>query len=156
MINLNQHEGDYISNIYILYLVNLYFCVEQAIEYITSLNEKYKDVELIDDVERNFEKKKLLKIFDSKIKYDEPNTFNKIWASLKSENTLSQNEYLNEQMKKYVDNHSDKFLDDLKNIVKLKDNKIELSQPDPQNLPTKAFLCSKGIPLKFPDSLKIK
>ena len=157
MINLNQHEGDYISNIYILYLVNLYFCVEQAIEYITSLKEKYKHVELIDDVERNFEKKKLLKIFDSKIKYDEPNTFNKIWASLKSENTLSQNEYLNEQMKKYVDNNDcDKFLDDLKNIVKLKDNKIELSQPDPQNLPTKAFLCSKGIPLKFPDSLKLK
>ena len=96
---------------------------------------------MIDDVERNFEKKKLLKIFDSKIKYDELNTFNKIWASLKPENTLSQNEYLNEQMKKYVDNNDgDKFLDELMNIIKLKDNKIELSQPDPQNFPTKAFL----------------
>ena len=134
--------------IYIFYLVNLYFCVEQTIEYITSFKVKYKDIELIDDIERNIEKK---------WKYDKPNTFNKIKAILKSENTLSQNEYLNEQMKKYVDNNDcDKFLDDLKNIIKLKDNIFVLSQPDPQNLPTKAFLCSKGIPLKFPDSLKIK
>lgn len=157
MINLDKYGGDNISNIYILYLVNLYFCVEQAIEYFNTLKEKYKDIKLIDDLKRNIEKKELLKIFDSIIKYEEPNTLNEIWKILKQEETLLQNEYLNEKMKQYVDmNDCDKFLDELSNIIKLKDNKIELSQSDPQNLLTKAFLCSKGIPLKFPDSLKIK
>ena len=60
-------------------------------------------------------------------------------------------------MKKYIEmNDGDKFLFELNNIIKLKGNEIKLSQLAPQNLPIKAFLCSKGIPLKFPDSLKIK
>ena len=156
-INLDKFKGDDISNIYILYLVNLYFCVEQTIEYFDTLKENYKDIKLINDLERNIEKKVLLKIFDSKIKYEEPNTLKEIWNILKKEKTLVQNEFLNEKMKKYVEmNDCDEFLDKLSSIIKLKDNKIELSQSDPQNLQTKAFLCSKGIPLKFPDSLKIK
>ena len=156
-INLDKFKGDDISNIYILYLVNLYFCVEQTIEYFNTLKENYKDIKLINDLERNIEKKVLLKIFYSKIKYEEPNTLKEIWNILKKVKTLLQNEFLNEKMKRYVEmNDCDEFLDKLNSIIKLKDNKIELSQSDPQNLQTKAFLCSKGIPLKFPDSLKIK
>lgn len=49
-----------------------------------------------------------------------------------------------------------KFLNDLNNIIKLKDKKIQLWQSDPQYLKVKAFLSTQGIPFKIPDGLKLK
>ena len=160
---LENYDLDYISddnvkNIYMIYLVNLYFCAEQACEYFNILKEKYSDFKLMDLQKRNIEKNKLIKAFDSMINYDEPDTFTKIWNQLKKEDILDKsNNTLNTKIKEYIKNNNEKtFLKDLSDITKLKDKKIELWKSDPQYIAVKAYWYLKDIPLEIPSTLKMK
>ena len=161
--NLESYDFDYINEndvsiIYMFYLVNLYFCAEHTCEYLNILKEKYIDIKMIEFQERNIEKSKLLKAFDSTINYEEPDNFKEVWNKLKQEDILvKNNSVLNETLKKYVMEKTEKdYLKDLNNITKLKDKKIQLWKSDPQYLTVKAYWYSKGIPLEIPAGLKQK
>ena len=125
--NLENIDVDYISdgrvkNVYMNYLVNLYFCAEQSIEYLSILKEKYSDIKMLDFQERNIEKNKLIKALDSTINYEESDTFTEIWNKLKNEDILDKNNNnLNLKLKEYIKNNDEKtFMKDLNNINKLK------------------------------------
>ena len=161
--NLEKYDFEYIddddvSNIYMVYLVNLYFCAEHACEYFNILKEKYIDIKMAEFKERNIEKSKLLKVFDSTIKYEKPDNLKDVWNRLKKENILIKNNTkLNSIIKKYViENDEKKYLEDLNYITKLKDKKIQLWKSDPQYLSVKAYWHIKGIPLEIPINLKPK
>ena len=161
--SLEKYDLDYINdnnvkNIYMIYLVNLYFCAEQACEYFNILKEKYSDFKIMDLQERNIEKNKLIKAFDSMINYGEPDNFTKIWNQLKKEDILDKsNNTLNKKIKEYMKNNDEKtFLKDLSDITKLKNKKIELWKSDPQYIAVKAYWYLKDIPLEIPTTLKMK
>ena len=161
--SLEKYDLDYINdnnvkNIYMIYLVNLYFCTEQACEYFNILKEKYSDFKIMDLQERNIEKNKLIKAFDSMINYGEPDNFTKIWNQLKKEDILDKsNNTLNKKIKEYMKNNDEKtFLKDLSDITKLKNKKIELWKSDPQYIAVKAYWYLKDIPLEIPTTLKMK
>ena len=156
--NLNSVNDEKIKNLYMIYLVNLYFCAEQICEYFNILKEKYSDIKMINFQERNIEKSKLIKAFDSTINYEEPDTFTEIWNQLKKEDILDKNNNdLNIKIKEYIMNNNEKtFLKDLNDITKLKNKKIELWKSDPQYLTVKAYWYLKGIPLEIPSTLKRK
>ena len=147
-----------IKNIYMSYLINFYFCAQDAFNYLQEIKRKYKDIELIDDLQRNIEKGKLLEVFNSKIQIKEKNYLKEEWEKLKEEQTfVENNNVLNEKIKDYVKrNDEDQFLKDLSNIGKIKEKRINLSKPDPQNLPIKAYWLKAGIPLNYPNELRIK
>lgn len=156
--NLNYFSDESVKNIYMIYLVNLYFCVEQISEYLNILKEKYNDIKILDIQERNIEKNKIIKALDSTINYKEHDTFTEIWNKLKKEDTLDKNNNsLNLKIKEYIRNNNEKtFIKDLNAITKLKNEKIELWKSDPQYLTVKAYWYSKGIPLEIPSNLKRK
>ena len=161
--NLENIDVDYISdgrvkNVYMNYLVNLYFCAEQSFEYLSILKEKYSDIKMLDFQERNIEKNKLIKALDSTINYEESDTFTEIWNKLKNEDILDKNNNdLNLKLKEYIKNNDEKtFMKDLNDITKLKNQKIELQKEDPQYLTVKAYWYLKGIPLEIPSTLKRK
>ena len=141
-----------------IYLVNLYFCAEQACEYFNILKEKYSDFKLMDLQKRNIEKNKLIKALDSTINYEESDIFTEIWNKLKNEDILDKtNNTLNKKIKEYMKNNDEKtFLKDLSDITKLKDKKIELWKSDPQYIAVKAYWYLKDIPLEIPSTLKMK
>ena len=147
-----------IKNIYKSYLINFYFCAQDTFNYLQEIKRKYKDIELIDDLQRNIEKGKLLEVFNSKIQIKEKNYLKEEWEKLKEEQTfVENNNVLNEKIKDYVKrNDEDQFLKDLSNIGKIKEKRINLSKPDPQNLPIKAYWLKAGIPLNYPNELRIK
>ena len=106
--NLEYVNDDDISNLYMIYLINLYFCAEQTCQYFMTLKEKYNNIKIIEVLERNVEKRELLKVFDSIIEYEEPNNLKKFWSDIKKENILvKNNSTLNEQLKKYVKENDD-------------------------------------------------
>ena len=109
-----------------VYLVNLYFCAEHACGYFNILKEKYIDIKMIEFKERNIEKSKLLKVFDSTIKYEEPEKFKDVWIKLKKENILIKNNTkFNSIIKKYViENDEKKYIEDLNYNTKLKIKKF--------------------------------
>ena len=152
------HSPETIKNIYMSYLINFYFCAQDAFNYLQEIKRKYKDIELINDLQRNIEKGKLLKVFNSKIQIKEKNYLKEEWEKLKEEQTfVENNEFLNEKIKDYVKrNNEEQFLKDLSNIEKIKEKRINLSKPVPQNLSIKAYWLKAGIPLNYPDELSIK
>jgi hypothetical protein len=94
----------------------------------------------------------LLKIFDSKIKYEEHNELKEKWNKLRlEEDFVKGNEILNQKIKEYVEKNDEcQFLKDLNNMNQLKDAKINLSLPDPQHLIVRAYWLQKGIPWTIP------
>ena len=153
--NINDEK---VKNIYMIYLVNLYFCAEQSYEYLNILKEKYSDIKMLDFQERNIEKNKLIKALDSTINYEESDTFTEIWNKLKNEDILDKNNNnLNLKLKESIKKNDEKtFMKDLNDITKLKNQKIELWKEDPQYLTVKAYWYLKGIPLEIPSTLKRK
>ena len=77
---------------------------------------------------------------------------------MKNEEIIVQNNpFLNEKIKEYIKNNDEnQFLNDLKDIDKIKSKKINLSMADPQQLLIKAYFLQKGIPLEIPKELKFK
>ena len=157
-IDLDEISNDKIKDIYLTYLINLYFCVEDEYEFLFTLSKNYSDIKMIDTLKRNTEKRELLKIFDSKIKYEEPDIFKLVWSELKKEdNFIENNDELNKKLKNYVIlNDEKKFIEDFNNISKLKEKGIKLWKPDPQHLVVKAFLYKQGVPLALPEGVKFK
>ena len=60
-----------IQQIYMSYLINFYFCAEDTLNYLKEIKSQYKDIELIDALEKNIEKEKLLEMFNSKIQMED-------------------------------------------------------------------------------------
>ena len=110
-IDLDEISNDKIKDIYLTYLINLYFCAEDEYEFLFTLSKNYSDTKMIDTLKRNTEKRELLKIFDSKIKYEEPDIFKLVWSELKKEDYfIENNDELNKKLKNYV------ILNDEKNL----------------------------------------
>ena len=55
--NLNYNSDNKVTNIYMNYLVNLYFCAEQSCEYFNILKEKYSDIKIMNVHDTNIENK---------------------------------------------------------------------------------------------------
>ena len=107
--NLNYISDERVKNIYMVYLVNLYFCIQQTSEYLKILKEKYSDIKMLDFQERNIEKNKLIKALDSTINFKESDTFTEIWNKLKKEDILDKNNNnMNLKLKEYINNNDEK------------------------------------------------
>lgn len=157
-INLEGLDDDSASNIYLVFLINLYLYAEYVCDYYQTLKKTYKDLKMINILEKNTEKKELLKAFETKIKYDMPDILKEIWNDLKKETTyVEKNKTLNDKIKEYLTiNDNKNFLKDLNNIDKLKNQKINLKKPDPQYLAVKAFFYKQKIPVELPEGVIIK
>jgi len=147
-----------IQNLYMNYLINFFFYAQDACKYLKELKNNYKEIEIIKTFERNLEKKKILDIFSSRVNFEEHSDLNQEWNKLKNEEIIVQNNpFLNEKIKEYIKNNDEnQFLNDLKDIDKIKSKKINLSMADPQQLLIKAYFLQKGIPLEIPKELKFK
>ena len=137
---------------------NFFFYAQDACKYLKELKNNYKEIEIIKTFERNLEKKKILDIFSSRVNFEEHSDLNQEWNKLKNEEIIVQNNpFLNEKIKEYIKNNDEnQFLNDLKDIDKIKSKKINLSMADPQQLLIKAYFLQKGIPLEIPKELKFK
>ena len=159
-ININLFDiisHDSIQSSYISYLINFYFCADDASKYLKEIKNKYNDAKLIVEFVNIFEKLQLLKIFVSRIKYEENDELKEKWDKLKKEETFVKgNELLNKKIKEYVlTNDENHYLDDLNNINKLKSAKINLLLPDPQHILVRAYWRQNRIPWTIPEGLKI-
>ncbi len=147
---------DSIENAYFSYLIIFYFCAQDISNYLREIKNNYKDAKLFVEFDNIFEKLQLLKIFGSKIKYEEHDELKEKWKKLKQEKVfVKRNEILNQKIKEYVEKNDEcQYLKDLSNMNQLKDAKINLSLPDPQHLIIKAYWLQKGIPWTIPVELK--
>ena len=157
MLN-NIRDPDRIQNLYMNYLINFYFFAQDMCEYLKKLKKSYKEIELIKAIENNFEKRKILEIFNSGVKYEEHSDLKYEWNKLKNEEVFIEgNPFLNDRIKKYINsNDENQFLDDLKNLEKIRSKKINLSLADPQKIIIKAYFLQNGIPLEIPKGLSLK
>ena len=140
------------------YLINFYFCAEDAYNYLFELKRKYKDIELINSMQKNIEKERLLDVLISRFENKENNYLKEEWDKLKKEKVfIEKNNLLSEKINDYLEKKDEKqFLNDLANLEKIKEMKIDLSKPDPQNLLIKAYWIKENIPLNYPSELKEK
>ena len=154
------HKPEEIKSIYMSYLINFYFCAEDAYNYLFELKRKYKDIELINSMQKNIEKERLLDVLISRFenKEKENNYLKEEWDKLKKEKVfIEKNNLLSEKINDYLEKKDEKqFLNDLANLEKIKEMKIDLSKPDPQNLLIKAYWIKENIPLNYPSELKEK
>ena len=157
---LNQYrEPETIKQIYMIYLINFFFYAQDVYRYLKELKRYYKEIELINALENNFEKKKLIDIYSSTIKYEETNDLKNAWNDLKKEEEefVKDNPILNRKIKEYIKNNDEKqFLFALTNLISSKSKTINLSKSDSQNLIIKAYWLQNGIPLEIPKELTLK
>ena len=145
-----------IENAYFSYLINFYFCAQDASNYLREIKNNYKEAKLLIEFANSFEKLQLLEIFDSKLKSEEHDELKERWDKLKQEKDFVKgNEILNQKIKEYVEKNDEcQYLKDLSNMNQLKDLKINLSSPDPKHLIVRVYWLQKGIPWTIPLELK--
>ena len=109
-------------------------------------------------MKKNIEKEKLLELFNSIIQIKDKNYLKEEWEKLKEEKVfIEKNKFLNEKIKEYVkEKNEEQFLKDFCNIGKIKDKIIDLSKPNPQKILIEAYWLKVGIPLNFPEELKLR
>ena len=109
-------------------------------------------------MQKNIEKERLLDVLISRFENKENNYLKEEWDKLKKEKVfIENNNLLSEKINDYLKNKNEKqFLNDLANLEKIKEMKIDLSKPDPQNLLIKAYWIKEKIPLNYPSELKEK
>jgi len=63
-IDLKYIGNDAIFDIYLTYIINIYFCAEDEYEFLCTLSKNYTDIKMMITLKRNIEKRELLKKFD--------------------------------------------------------------------------------------------
>ena len=99
------HKPEEIKSIYMSYLINFYFCAEDAYNYLFELKRKYKDIELINSMQKNIEKERLLDVLISRFenKEKENNYLKEEWDKLKKEKVfIENNNLLSEKINDYL------------------------------------------------------
>ena len=158
VILIDIKNPNLIQNLYMNYLINFFFYAQDVCKYLKELKKNYKEIEFIKTFESNFEKKKILEMFNYRMNFEEHSDLNHEWNKLKNEKIFVENNpFLNEKIKEYIKNNDEnQFLIDLKNIEKIKSKKINLSTDDPHQIIIEAYFLQKGIPLEIPKELKYK
>jgi hypothetical protein len=117
----------------------------------------YNEKKLIDEIQTNLKKMKILEKFDGNIDVKESVDLEKEWKKLGEEMSSEEKRFLNLKIIEYLSgNNINQFLEDLINIKSIKDEKIDLSKDDPQNLIIKAYWLSKKYPYEIPKELRLK
>jgi len=155
LFDIYSHEK--IKEIYFNYLINFYFCAQDTIKYFKKIQMHYNEKKLIDEIQTNLKKMKILEKFDGNIDVKESVDLEKEWKKLGEEMSSEEKRFLNLKIIEYLSgNNINQFLEDLINIKSIKDEKIDLSKDDPQNLIIKAYWLSKKYPYEIPKELRLK
>ena len=155
LFDIYSHEK--IKEIYFNYLINFYFCAQDTIKYFKKIQMNYNEKKLIDEIQTNLKKMKILEKFDGNIDVKESVDLEKEWKKLGEEMSSEEKSFLNIKIIEYLSgNNINQFLEDLINIKSIKDEKIDLSKDDPQNLIIKAYWLSKKYPYEIPKELRLK
>ena len=121
---------------YFLYIVNIYFCYDEYINYLEKINHKINDLKIEELLKANKVKNKLIELLKLNVQEQkkENDEYKIIWNILKKKTLIIKDDlFLNNEIIKYVSSQSEEnYLEDLKQLMKSKKiSTINMEQKDP-------------------------